>query len=47
LQNVFCGGSGGIFGVPFVILGFLTQLDVVANSAFMQDQVMNRFMIDE
>jgi len=30
-----------------VILGFLTQLDDVANSAFTQDQVMNRFMIDE
>ena len=36
-----------MFGVPFVILVFLTQLDDVANSVFTQDQVMNRFMIDE
>jgi hypothetical protein len=47
MQNVFCGKSGGVFGVPFMILGFLTELYDVASSAFTQAQVMNTFMIDE
>jgi ABC-type sugar transport system permease subunit len=45
---MFCAVIVGVFfGVPFMILSFLTQLDDVASSAFTQAQVMNRFMIDE